>query len=408
MKNKYLTYTLEELLDDQSFRRYLFHGEDREPWEELQKASPLFSEKVRQARKLLAVIQVSDLSLSPEEKTSIWKAVEHFETEERRKSSNRAMFRFFRYAALFFLMVSVGTALWHYLQKEEVPEFKFAETTTPDQGGNTRLILHSGKEIALVSENSSIKVMDSGKIEINEEQVVDLQEHKPSQPLAMNEVVVPYGRRSRLELPDGTMVWLNAGSRLAFPSEFLDKTREVHVEGEAYFEVVRKESQPFVVNARELSVKVLGTRFNISAYASDNIIATVLLEGKVSLMERKSGNHAPKEIPLEISQMASYDKSERRIAIQHVPSPELYTAWVSGLFQFRQQSVAEVLRSIERYYNVEIEMGKEMNFAQLISGKLDLKDSPEQVIRAISDIAGFDYRLDGRKILINNPKKRTR
>ncbi len=408
MKNKYLIYTVEELLDDRSFRRYLVHGEDKELWEELQEASPEFSEKVRQARRLVALIQVSDLSLTPEEKKRIWMTVEHFDAEERRKSSHRNMFRFFRYAALFFLMVSAGTTLWYYFQKEEVPEFKFADTTEPEQGGNTRLILHSGKEIALESENSSIRVTDAGKIEINEQQVVDLQEHKPSQSLAMNEVVVPYGRRSRLELPDGTVVWLNAGSKLAFPSGFMDKTREVHVEGEAYFEVVRKENQPFVVNVRELSVKVLGTRFNISAYPADNIIATVLLEGKVSLMERNTGNQNPREIPLGISQMASYDKSEKRISIQNVPAPELYTAWVSGLFHFRQQSVAEVLRSIERYYNVEVEMGKEMNFAQLISGKLDLKDSPEQVIRAISDIAGFDYRLEGRKVFINKPKKRVK
>src|SRR5690606_14480825 len=95
----------------------------------------------------------------------------------------------------------------------------------------------------------------------------------------MNEVIIPYGKKSELLLADGTKVWLNAGSRLAFPSRFTRNTREVFLEGEACFQVAKNEEQLFIVKAGNLDVKVLGTHFNVSAYPADATIETVLLEG---------------------------------------------------------------------------------------------------------------------------------
>ena len=103
----------------------------------------------------------------------------------------------------------------------------------------------------------------------------------------MNQVVVPFGKKSSIELADGTKVWLNAGSRMAFPDRFTGSRREIFLEGEAFFNVTPDKSMPFYVKTKEVVIRVLGTKFNVSAYEADNEVVTVLVEGTVSMRENK-------------------------------------------------------------------------------------------------------------------------
>ena len=143
--------------------------------------------------------------------------------------------------------------------------------------------------------------------------------------------------KSQLVLADGTKVWLNAGSRMAFPSEFTGTQRTVFLEGEAYFEVAHIDAQPFVVNVKEIAVKVLGTRFNITAYTADPTIETILLEGKVSLSGKTPDTSTKTETILEVNQLAVYSKSNRLFEVEEIEDSELYTAWIKGLFHFSQK-----------------------------------------------------------------------
>ncbi len=103
----------------------------------------------------------------------------------------------------------------------------------------------------------------------------------------MNQIIIPYGKRSDITLADGTHIWLNSGSQLSYPSEFKTDSREVYLSGEAFFDVKANPNKPFYVITRDIKIKVLGTRFNVSSYNEDNTTQTVLLKGKVTTGKNK-------------------------------------------------------------------------------------------------------------------------
>jgi len=216
----------------------------------------------------------------------------------------------------------------------------------------------------------------------------------------MMEVVVPFGKKSQLTLEDGTKVWLNAGSRMAFPEKFNGKKREIFLEGEGYFEVAHNTEIPFYVNTGEIAVKVLGTRFNVSAYESDGAIETVLIEGKVAISERSALAFLKDESILLPNQRASYDRKERSIVIKDEPNVENAIAWTEGVFKFHRQSINEVMSKLERYYNVQFVFNPGFPAKDLITGKLYLKDSIEQVMKTLEVVAKIQYRIEGKKIYI--------
>jgi transmembrane sensor len=402
MNKKYLTYSLEELLDDADFVAYLLHGTHKIEWELLFQSSPELQRKAINAKKIIEALRDSHEELSEKEVLTLWQNIDRYDNLMLNKQKKRVLYAIMRYAAVILLLVSVGTVAWFYVGKDKTDKsYQFSETYTPPAGGDARLILRSGEEIALQKENSIVEVGQSGEIKVNKEQIIDSRQALTGKSAAMNEVVVPYGKKSQLLLADGTKVWLNAGSRMAFPSEFNGTQRTVFLEGEAYFEVAHNAAQSFVVNAKEVAVKVLGTRFNISAYTADETVETVLLEGKVSLMDNSSKALSKKEVMLSPNQKAIFGKESRQFEVGIVSDAELYTAWVSGWFRFSQESLFSVLRKLERYYNVQFVCDRDFQSGDLISGKLDLKDSLEQVMLALADVAGIEYRINENNITIS-------
>jgi transmembrane sensor len=392
MDNKYLKYTLDELLDDQDFIGYVIHGNNKPSWENLFKSSPEFRIKALKARKIIELLRDSADDLSETEILELWKNIDRFDNLVSQKKKSKSIYRVMRYAALVLLLISLGSITWWYLTPARMDAaYRFSGEVSDASAGDTRLILHGGEEISLLEDNSSIRIKEDGKIQINDDRVVSGKDQKGQ--AGMNEVVVPYGKKSQLTLSDGTKVWLNAGSRMAFPSEFQGKHREVFIEGEAYFEVKSLPSKPFYVHLKDVAVKVLGTRFNISAYPSDNSIETVLLEGKISLTDKEGGAFAKRETILEPNQKASFEKVNRHFSVDPVEDAGTYIAWTSGWFSFSQEMLSDVLRKLERYYNVKFEYENEILSAGLISGKLDLKESLDQVMMVLSDVAGIEYRI---------------
>ena len=216
----------------------------------------------------------------------------------------------------------------------------------------------------------------------------------------MNELVVPYGKKSQLTLEDGTKVWLNAGSRMEFPTKFKGDKREVFLLGEGYFEVVHNKKLPFYVNTGEITIKVLGTKFDIIAYKSDKMIETFLLEGSVSIREQSVFPFMKKEFILKPDQKASYDRNDRSIMVKDESNVADAIAWKEGWFKFHRQSLNGVLNSLQRYYNVKFEYNSEFPAEDLITGKLYLKDSIEQVMLTMEVVAKIKYRIIGNKIYV--------
>ncbi|WP_106827853.1 FecR family protein [Parabacteroides pacaensis] len=164
------------------------------------------------------------------------------------------------------------------------------------------------------------------------------------------EVHTNSGMQSFLELPDGSKVWINSGSYLKYPHRFEAGKREIFLEGQGYFEVVKNPHKPFIVKiSEEYSVEVLGTEFNITAYKEDNYIETTLMRGKVKInIEGKESFH-PILLP---EQKATYRKDMNNLAILTVDS-ENERIWKDGVILFKKDSLEYVLRTLSRHYNTE-------------------------------------------------------
>lgn len=306
---------------------------------------------------------------------------------------------FLKYAAILILFLSIGAAsFWSFYRNQK--SYVYSTITDSGNNGKSQLHLSNGTLVDLEKDNSKIALSSDQKITIDNEKVIDLNNTSQTEDSKMNEVVVPFGKKSQLTLEDGTKVWLNAGSRMAFPTKFKGNKREVFLEGEGYFEVAHNEKLPFFVNTSKIAIKVLGTKFNISAYESDQLIETVLIEGSVAINERTAFAFMKGESILKPNQKANYDRNNRSIFIEDEPNIDDVISWIEGWCKFNRQSINDVLTKLERYYNVQFEFGSEFPVEDLITGKLYLNDSIEQVMMTMEVVAKLQYRVNGNKIYI--------
>ncbi len=315
------------------------------------------------------------------------------------KSFRMVSSSFLKYAAILFITLSIGAAgVWSFYRNQK----SYVYSTIADSVINSKSQLHlsNGTIVDLEKDNSKIALSNDQKITIDNEKVIDLNKTISTDESKMNEVVIPFGKKSQLTLEDGTKVWLNAGSRMAFPTKFTGKKREIFLEGEGYFEVTHNQKVPFYVNTGEIAIKVLGTRFNVSAYASDKLIETVLIEGKVAISERSALAFIKSESILMPNQKASYDRNDRSVVIKDEPDVDYAIAWTEGWFKFNRQSINDVLNKLQRYYNVQFIYNPGFPAEDLITGKLYLKDSMDQVMQTLEVVANIQYRIDGNKIYI--------
>jgi len=405
LKKEYLQLTVEELLENREFIDWMLHGRHKQEWEAFLFENPEFKYTVNNARKILDLLRDRHDHLSDDDLLTIWKNIESFDKHTRNRTRQINLHLIMRYAAILIVAISIGSVGYWVFNQYQKP---YVYTTTADSatGVQSQLHLSNGTTVNLEKENSKIAMNSDQKIVIDNEKVIDLSKTSQAVESKMNEVVIPYGKKSQLTLEDGTKVWLNAGSRIAFPTKFKDKKREVFLEGEAYFEVAHNESQPFVVNTHDIAIKVLGTRFNLSAYTADKLTETVLLEGKVAVSELSALGFLKSETILSPNQKASYDRNNRSISIINVTDADLAIAWTEGWFKFSQQSLKDVLNKLERYYNVQFIFDLKFPATDLISGKLDLKESVESVMIALADVADIQYRIDGNKIFIEKKIKK--
>jgi ferric-dicitrate binding protein FerR (iron transport regulator) len=195
--------------------------------------------------------------------------------------------------------------------------------------------------------------------------------------IPMNQLIIPYGKTSEVILSDGTTVFLNAGSRLIYPESFTGKTREVFLSGEAFFDVKKDANRPFIVQLDVFRVKVFGTRFNVSAYPTDNIVETVLAEGRVSMF-KNNARLLDKPIELIPNQLASFDRTTKETSLKTV-NTDNYILWTTGVLKFESADLQRIVQRLERYYNIRIEINDSDLGSLHISGKLELKNDPDEI-----------------------------
>jgi len=209
--------------------------------------------------------------------------------------------------------------------------------------------------------------------------------------LQMVEINTNPGVISTFDLPDGSKVWLNAGSSIKYAGNSNVNQRIVELNGEGYFEVVKNAQKPFIVKVGEnYSVEVLGTSFNVSGYADDESIETTLIEGAVKLNMLLENNQA-KSFNLKPNQKAEYHKEGKVITISDV-SPESDIDWKNGEIIFRQEPMKKVLKTLSRHYNVKFDVHDQDIYNALITATFS-DDQLPQIMEYLKIASGIEYEI---------------
>lgn len=306
-------------------------------------------------------------------------------------------YRHFSAAAAILLIFCAG--LYHFSRVEvQMPLTSMVHDIDP--GGNKAVLtLANGKTINL-SEAANGQLAEEGGISITktaEGQLVYAyheQGHATRKNNLLNSISTPRGGQYRLELPDGTRVWINAVSSLKFPLAFSGlKERRVELSGEAYFEVA-KLKVPFIVVSDKQQVEVLGTHFNINAYKDEAHTKTTLLEGmvKVSSLDDKH------EVTLKPGQESILNPGE--LTIQQADM-ERNTDWKNGIFIFKNESLEEIMRKVARWYDVEISYALRAPKQETFSGTVSRYDKVQKVLRRLELTGEVNFKIEGRKITVS-------
>jgi len=385
---------LSKYIENKNFINWIFQpdAELETWWNQFGTDHPEEKRNIQLARKVLMKFRTANKKLTEEEKILLFSRVlKQVEEKQRTGKSRRLVTGLLRYAAVALLFFSIG-ALLFYRQNQFNPQFSTQKLAEPVPDGSTKLIRANGENILIKETKSVLQYQADGKLVVNNDTIAE-NHSKPAKETAMNQLIIPYGKSSELLLPDGTKVFLNAGSRLVYPENFTGKTREVFLVGEAFFDVKHDKSHPFIVQVDDLRIKVLGTRFNVSAYQTDNVVETVLAEGKVS-MEQNNAGLFDKATELAPNQLASFDRTTKETDVRTVETDN-YILWTEGLLKFESTELSRITKRLERYYNIRFHFSEPLLGGLRISGKLQLEEDRDEVCERVARAASVKIVKQG-------------
>ena len=215
--------------------------------------------------------------------------------------------------------------------------------------------------------------------------------NKNSKEIVYNTITTPNGGQYQLELPDGSLVWLNSTSSIHFPTSFAGKERRVEITGEAYFEVAKNRDMPFIVTVNNAEVQVLGTHFNVNAYNDEENIKTTLLEGSVKFV---SGDNINMLKPGQQSQLTN----NGLIKVLNNVDVEEVVAWKNGMFDFESAGIETVMRQLSRWYDVEVEYKGKTDDLFIAEMRRNIKLS--DALKALELTGKVKFDIQGKKIIV--------
>jgi transmembrane sensor len=294
------------------------------------------------------------------------------------------------------IILVTGVAYYFYTTKslKAEAELVFQNKIPPGKRGAT-ISFSSGKTIQLSDAQNGVVIAGNGLSYMDGSSVApDL---KPRSGRAVElTAATAKGQTYIFALDDGTKVWLNADSKISFPQQFLHQTREVFVEGEAYFEVAKDKQRPFIVKSKAQQIEVLGTHFNVSTYANEGSEKTTLIEGSVHVQQIGG---AKKEVVLKPGQQVT--NIPDGLAISDV-DPKDVLDWMNEGFAFNGGDFAAAMRKIARWYNVEIIYDPIAVQKIEIGGFTSRKNDLSTVLKFIESTGQVKFILEGRRVLVRN------
>lgn len=300
-----------------------------------------------------------------------------------------------QYAAIGLLLIGIS---WYFRVQhgEQWPVVKNIMDTIKPGEKKAELLLADGERIPLNLETKTKKIQHLGVALTNDIQNSCLSYEGTSSgdtlSTAYNTLFVPKGGEYTLLLPDGTRIWLNSETSLRFPLHFARNKREVYLDGEAYFKVKRDTAAPFSVYTSGREIKVLGTSFNVSAYAKDKWWQTTLVEGKVEV------NVKGKKVLMKPSEQYSVDNMSSTGQLRKVDA-ECYTSWINGKFYFNAYAFEELVNKLERWYDFTMiyqsEEIKRMRFTGIVNKHAPIED----MLKYLEMTTDIHFSISGKNII---------
>ena len=359
-------------------------------WNEFLEQNPDISLELVEIKTKCNWLKFKKESLSVQEKQELAISIYRKLLKEKKKLEFSRKIRLtLKYAAFAILFFSLGgIAVYLNTNKNNIKSY-ITEMEPPPSVHTPTLIFPEGRSVQINKGESTLDYRNSGEIILNKDSIIPIKNELSE----ISQLVIPHGSSSRIVLNDSTVVWLNAGSSLIYPSKFGSKNREVVLFGEAFFDVAKNKDKPFIVQTTALEITVLGTRFNISAYPEDKTIQTVLETGSVAIRKINRTNR-DKEIILKPNQLVSYDKLTKLSEVKDV-NTEFYISWTYGLLTFENRDLNRVVKTIERYYDIRIQFENPLLGSIKISGKLDLTQGKSEVIEYLEKVSLTTFTQTG-------------
>ena len=320
------------------------------------------------------------------------------EIKSKKASKSIPLYRsrqFFKYAAAILVLVASTT---YYLINSSSSD----DLNSNIDDNEISLQLYNGRVINIYQNRDTLIQFDNEIANISLKDGILYQQHlKPSKNSLKNNLLkVPYGKTISVRLEDGSTIKLNSGSQLSYPSSFSNEsTRQVALQGEGYFEIAKNPLKPFIVKTEETYTRVYGTVFNISSYEDDEAIEVVLVEGSVGV-GGKLRLQEDNLMMLKPSQKITNSKSDKNsLTIQDVDVTS-YVSWVEGVMSFEEENMSQIIRKLERRFNVSIINENKTLDERHFTGAFDSEDI-ESILKVIKTHTNFNYVINGKTIIIN-------
>lgn len=331
------------------------------------------------------------------DKEKMWRVLESY---RRKGGERRRIAGAWRWVAVILLPLLLGGTIWIVLgDKQERPVVSEAAL----EAGHPQavLILARGERIDLTSGRTDSLPGQVGVNVLRDSArgvVYERREEQAENP-EYNTLVVPRQGEFQVVLADGSKVYLNSESEIRYPTFFAGGERRVFLKGEAFFEVTSDTSRPFIVNVGEMDVRVLGTRFNVNAYAPERAIRTTLVSGKVRVSDRED----KAAVILEPGQQAVWKKDG--LTTREVDALAV-SAWVDGKFYFEEgMTLEEITEQLQRWYDIDFFFASERVKHFVFAGMIKKEYAANEIFSIIEKAARVKFTVNGRTVAVSELKR---
>ena len=343
--------------------------------------------------------RVRRLTVLEADKAKMWKQVQ----SRMNKNSRYRVKRYLKYAAIIVAFVLAGGTWWMVKENpEEIISVELSETSMLSPGTPKAYILFSsGQRMDLTTTEHDTMIMEKGmQVRVGSSGKISYIPGDSGsilkQEIVYNTIVVPRGGEYKLELADGTLVWLNSDSELRYPVKFAGSQRDVWLKGEGYFEVSKNPEKPFRVVVDDMIVKVLGTSFNINAYKDRGNILTTLVSGKVDIQDM-SGKSL---VVMSPNQQVDF-RHGKISSVQEVDITR-FVSWIDGKFYFNDMTLENIMSQLQRWYDIEVFFVDEELKSYPFTGVNRRDFTAGQIFEIIEKTTRVKFNVRGKCVTVNH------